>query len=180
MYVCIFINPRRACASVAVLGLSVSVCVCMCFPYSGTSRNQAYKQQYQRLQRDTGMKYKKGFFLKRFVLNLWHHLLTVTVPGDIQAPLSLLFQRRGILKLFKRLTVGYALPGTPLDIRQKARVLWQSLSLLSQCSEHVTIPHNFRICVRALCACARVVSHVNGMDIYRRRVRPTHLLLIAC
>ena len=42
----------------------VSVCVCVCFPYSGTSRNQAYKQQYQRLQRDTGMKYKKGFFFK--------------------------------------------------------------------------------------------------------------------
>ena len=36
----------------------------VCFPYSGTSRNQAYKQQYQRLQRDTGMKYKKGFFFK--------------------------------------------------------------------------------------------------------------------
>ena len=49
--------------------LSVCVCVCVCvcvvcFPYSGTSRNQAYKQQYQRLQRDTGMKYKKGFFFK--------------------------------------------------------------------------------------------------------------------
>ena len=42
----------------------LSVCVCVCFPYSGTSRNQAYKQQYQRLQRDTGMKYKKGFFFK--------------------------------------------------------------------------------------------------------------------
>ena len=40
------------------------LCVCVCFPYSGTSRNQAYKQQYQRLQRDTGMKYKKGFFFK--------------------------------------------------------------------------------------------------------------------
>ena len=40
------------------------VCVSVCFPYSGTSRNQAYKQQYQRLQRDTGMKYKKGFFFK--------------------------------------------------------------------------------------------------------------------
>ena len=54
----LFINPRRACARVTVL---VLVCV---FPYSGTSRNQAYKQQYQRLQRDTGMKYKKGFFFK--------------------------------------------------------------------------------------------------------------------
>ena len=41
-----------------------SVCVSVCFPYSGTSRNQAYKQQYQRLQRDTGMKYKMGFFFK--------------------------------------------------------------------------------------------------------------------
>ena len=60
------INPRCACARVTVLVLSVclSVCVCVCFPYSGTSRNQAYKQQYQRLQRDTGMKYKKGFFFK--------------------------------------------------------------------------------------------------------------------
>ena len=68
--VCLLINPRRACARVTVLVLSVClsvcvcVCVCVCFPYSGTSRNQAYKQQYQRLQRDTGMKYKKGFFFK--------------------------------------------------------------------------------------------------------------------
>ena len=46
------------------LSVCLSVCVCVCFPYSGTSRNQAYKQQYQRLQRDTGMKYKKGFFFK--------------------------------------------------------------------------------------------------------------------
>ena len=46
------------------LSVCVSVCLCVCFPYSGTSRNQAYKQQYQRLQRDTGMKYKKGFFFK--------------------------------------------------------------------------------------------------------------------
>ena len=66
----LFINPRRACARVTVLVLSVcvsvcvSVCLCVCFPYSGTSRNQAYKQQYQRLQRDTGMKFKKGFFFK--------------------------------------------------------------------------------------------------------------------
>ena len=61
-----FINPRRACArvTVLVLGVCLSVCLCVCFPYSGTSRNQAYKQQYQRLQRDTGMKYKKGFFFK--------------------------------------------------------------------------------------------------------------------
>ena len=58
----IIINPRRACARVTVLVLSV--CLCVCFPYSGTLHNQAYKQQYQRLKRDTGMKYKKGFFFK--------------------------------------------------------------------------------------------------------------------
>ena len=44
---CSIFNPRRACARV-----------------TSTSRNQAHKQQYQRLQRDTGMKYKKGFFFK--------------------------------------------------------------------------------------------------------------------
>ena len=106
------------------------------------------------------------------------HLLTVTVPGDIQAPLSLLFQRRSILKLFKRLTVVYALPGTPLDIRQKARVLWQSLSLLSQCSEHVTIPQNFRICVRALRTRAHVISRLNSTDI-RLSCSP-HPLIVDC
>ena len=58
----------------------------------------------------------------------------IEVPANIQAPLSLLFRRRSILKLLRRLTMGYALPGTPLDINQKTRVLWQSLSLLSQCS----------------------------------------------
>ena len=52
-----------SCLSVC-LSVCVSVCLCVCFPYSGTSRNQAYKQQYQRLQRDTGMKFKKGFFFK--------------------------------------------------------------------------------------------------------------------
>ena len=57
------INPRRACARVQYL-FCLCVCVCVCFPYSGTSRNQAYKQQFQRLQRDTGMKYKMGFFFK--------------------------------------------------------------------------------------------------------------------
>ena len=93
---------------------------------------------------------KWDFSLKGFIPKLWHHLLTMTVPSDIQAPLSLLFQRHSILKLFKRLTVGHALPGTPLNIRQRARVLWQSLILLSQCSEHVMITHNFCICVRGI------------------------------
>ena len=43
----------------------VCLSVGVCFSYSGTSHNQAYKQQYQRLQCDTGMKYKKGFFFKK-------------------------------------------------------------------------------------------------------------------
>ena len=94
----------------------VCVCVCVCFPYSGTSRNQAYKQHYQRLQRDTDMKYKKGFFLK-------------TLRSEVMASFA-----------YRDSPRRHALPETPLDIRQKARVLWQSLSLLSQCSEHVTIP----------------------------------------
>ena len=61
----------------------VSVCLCVCFPYSGTSRNQAYKQQYQRLQRDTGMKYKKKISLKRFVPKIWRPLLTSSSSGVV-------------------------------------------------------------------------------------------------
>ena len=132
-------------------GLQYFVCLCVCvFSLFWHLVQSGVQTAVSATSARYGHQIKKGIFLKkRFVPKLWHHLLTVTVPGDIQAPLSLLFQRRSILKLFKRLTVGYALPGTPLDIRQKARVLWQSLSLLSQCSEHVTIPHNFCICVRA-------------------------------
>ena len=59
--VCAYVRACvRACVRVRVRA-RVRV---LCFPYSGTSCNQAYKQQYQRLQRDTGMKYKEGFFLK--------------------------------------------------------------------------------------------------------------------
>ena len=80
------INPRRACARVTVLVLSV--CLCVCFPYTGTSRNQAYNSTcsvcvsvcvfslYWHLAQSGvqtavsatsaryGMKYKKGFFFK--------------------------------------------------------------------------------------------------------------------
>ena len=98
-----------------------------------------------------------------------------STPGDIQAPLSLLFQRRSILKLFKRLTVGYALPGTPLDIRQKARVLWQSLS---QCSEHVTPAPPRIISVFACMRCAHARACVNGTDI-RTSCLP-HPLIVDC
>ena len=124
------------------------VCLCVCFPYSGTSRNQAYKQQYQRLQHNTGMKYKKEFFLKMLHSEVMALFAYRDSPRRHLSALELAFSMTENSKLFKRLTVGYALPGTPLNIRQKARVLWQSLSLLSQCSKHVTIPHNFRICVR--------------------------------
>ena len=57
-------------------GLQYLFCVSVCF-YSGISRNQAYRQQYQRLQRDTGMKYKKGFFfttLRSEVMASFTHL----------------------------------------------------------------------------------------------------------
>ena len=61
--VTVLVNPRRACAArVTVVVLCVCMCVCPLIP--AASRNQAYKQQYKRLQRDTGMKYKKGFFFK--------------------------------------------------------------------------------------------------------------------
>ena len=74
------INPLRACTRVTVIVLSVCLCVyvlCVCFPYSGTSHNQAYKQQYQRFQRDTGMKYKNEFFFKMLrseVMALFTHV----------------------------------------------------------------------------------------------------------
>ena len=59
------INHRRTCARVTVLVLSVCLCVFpILAPRAIWRTNQAYKQQYQRLQRDTGMKYKKGFFFK--------------------------------------------------------------------------------------------------------------------
>ena len=67
-----------------------SVCVCF-FPYSGTSRNQAYKQQYQRLHRGTGMKYKKGFFFK--VPKLWRRLLTSSSSGVVSRILVPFFRR---------------------------------------------------------------------------------------
>ena len=85
------INPRCACARVTVLVLSV--CLCLCFPYSGTSRNQAYKKQYQRLQRDTDMKYKRDFSLKRFVPKLWRRLLTSSSSGVVSGILVPFFRR---------------------------------------------------------------------------------------
>ena len=65
--VTVLVNPRRACAArvtVVVLCVCMCVCMCVCPLIPAASRNQAYKQQYQRLQRDTGMKFKKGFFFK--------------------------------------------------------------------------------------------------------------------
>ena len=60
---CVF-EGSGAVAAISVLLLLLTLGAHACFPYSGTSRNQAYKRQYQRLQRDTGMEYKKGFFFK--------------------------------------------------------------------------------------------------------------------
>ena len=95
-----------------------SVCLFVGFPYSGTSRNQAHKQQYQQLQRDTGMKYKKGFFLKTLRSEVMASFAYRDSPRRHSSALELAFSTTGILKLFKRLMVGYALPGTPLDIMQ--------------------------------------------------------------
>ena len=77
----------------SAFSVCVSVCLCVCFPYSGTSCNQAYKQQYQRLQRDTGMKYKKDFSLKRFVPKLWRRLLTSSSSGVVSGILVPFFRR---------------------------------------------------------------------------------------
>ena len=75
----------------------------MCFPYSGTSRNQAYKQQYQRLQRDTGMKYKKGFFFKTLrseVMASFTHLEYIA-PASFQDPSAVLSTKLGSTLLRK-------------------------------------------------------------------------------
>ena len=97
-YIPVFINPRRACARGLQYLVCLSVClcvcvrVCVCFPYSGTSRNQAYKQQYQRLQRDTG-NIKRDFSLKRFVPKLWRRLLTSSSSGVVSGILVPFFRR---------------------------------------------------------------------------------------
>ena len=75
------------------LSVCLCVCVCVCFPYSGTSRNQAYKQQYQRLQRDTGMKYKKGFFFKTLRSEVWRRLLPSSSSGVVSGMLVPFFRR---------------------------------------------------------------------------------------
>ena len=172
-----FINPRHACARVTVLGLSVCVYVCVCVSYSGTSHNQAYKQQYQRLQRDTGMKYKKGFFLKTLRSEVMASFAYRDSPRRHSSALELAFSTTEYFNVVKKANGGLRATWNTAHIRQKARVLWQSLSLLSQCSEHVTIPHNFRICVHALCARARMVSRVNGMDI-RTSCSPHPLIVV--
>ena len=157
---------------------SVCACVCVCargfslFWHLAQSRVQT---AVSATSTRNGHEIKNGIFLKNASFRSYGVICLPRQSPATFKPLSLLFQRRSILKLFKRLTMGYALPGTPLDIRQKTRVLWQSLSLLSQCSEHVTIPHNFRICLRAS---ARVVTRVNGTDI-RTSCSP-HPLIVDC
>ena len=50
------------------------------------------------------------------------------VPADIQAPLSLLFRRRSILKLLRRLTIGLRATWNTTRYQSEKiyRVLWQS------------------------------------------------------
>ena len=84
---------------------------------------------------------QKGFLVKTLRSEVMASFAYHDSPRRHSSALELAFSTTEYSKVVKRLTVGYALPGTLLDIRQKARVLWQSLSLLSQCSEHVTIPY---------------------------------------
>ena len=127
--------------------------MCVCFPYSGTSRNRVYKQQYQRLQRDMGMKYKMGFFLKTLCSEVMASFAYRESRRRHSSTLELAFSLTEYSKVVLKANGGLRTSwNTSLDIRQKARVLWQSLSLLSQCSEHLTIPHNFHICSARTCA----------------------------
>ena len=113
------VNLRRMRRTVMVVVWTVCLSVCCVTANLGI---YADRRQMMGTNGITGYgdHFKKSFFLNAsFKSDGIINLFTVSVPSDIQAPLSLLFQRRNILKFFKRLTVDYALPGTPLDIRQK-------------------------------------------------------------
>ena len=93
--------------------------------------------------------FKKEFSLKMRRLKVMASFAYHECPRRHSSALELFFQRRSILKLFKRLTLGYMVPGTSLNITQKARVLWQILSLLSQLmfrTRDVTILHILDMC----------------------------------
>ena len=79
----------------------VSVCLCVCFPYSG---NQAYKQQYQRLQRDTGMKYKKGFFFNASFRSYGVVYSPRVAPASFQGSYIVPFFRRNYIRHERRRT----------------------------------------------------------------------------
>ena len=61
------INPRRACAArvtVVVLCVCMCVCMCVCPLIPAASHIGITKERYQRILRNTGIVFKKGFFLK--------------------------------------------------------------------------------------------------------------------
>ena len=126
----------------------VSVCVSVFSPF--TSRNQAYKQQYQRLQRDTGMKCKKGFFFKTQAYS------TVSLHRQRTS-------RRQRASHLHRLVNGDVygsriLITTPTSLSHVRATRWQS--------------RIFSVFARM---CARGISH-ESVRIYGCRVRPNHLL----
>ena len=94
------------------------------------------------------------------------HTRTRGIPREWHGYTDVVFTPPTYCRLLASSTHFIIMPGLNacgLQSKLLITLLWQSLSLLSQCSEHVTIPHNFRICV---CAThARVVSHVNDTDI---------------
>ena len=140
------------------------VCLSVCFPYSGTSRNQAYKQQYQRLQRDTGMKCKKGFFFKTLrseVMASFTHL--EWLRRRFRDPSAVLSTKLGST-LIRKPIATVSLHRQRTSRRQRAnlhrlvngdvygsRILIATPTPLShvratRCSDNRLIPHLFRIC----------------------------------
>ena len=84
-------NPRRTCAA-RVTVVVWSVCVCMCV----TANLGIHTKKHQMMGTYCIMGYG-DHFKKVFSKNVSFKSF-VSVLGDIQAPLSLLFQRRSILK----------------------------------------------------------------------------------
>ena len=84
----LFINPRRACARVTVVGLCVFVCLSVT-TFSPTSRNKTAKKRYVRLHRYTSLILKLAIFVKVLLSKVmaWKsqqankYVLTVTSYG---------------------------------------------------------------------------------------------------
>ena len=103
---CNIINPRRACATVTVLGLCVCLCVCL-MPYflDTVSLHVESKVPMASVQHCADY-YKKGFRDRRFIQKLWRHLLTRDVLRGYCSVIPCTFSTAGPSKGPKRLTIG--------------------------------------------------------------------------